>query len=86
MPELKLHFLNFVKFLIIYKLSLLNLIDSQFTIGSKLLATHFALKLPLNPNAASQPQWVALPEGSNRGGVLGMLKASIWHITDYKTS
>lgn len=84
--DMRIQPVMFFRELILRKLSLLNLIDSQFTIGSKLLATHFGLKLPLNPNAASQPQWVALPEGSNRGGILGMPAVLTVSSYPYRTS
>ncbi len=48
------------------------LVDSSGTIATANLEKHFNLKLPLNRNAAKQPQWVELPAGSGRGGVLGM--------------
>jgi hypothetical protein len=62
----------FFRELFLRNLSVLNLIDSQHTIGTSHLAKHFGLTLPLNRNANTQPQWVALPAGSKRGGLLGM--------------
>lgn len=84
--DMRIQPVMFFRELILRKLSLLNLIDSQFTIGSKLLAKHFGLKLPLNPNSTSQPQWVELPEGSNRGGVLGMPAVLTVSSYAYRTS
>lgn len=66
--------------------SVLNLIDSKYTIGTSQLQTHLGLKLPLKANARKQPQWVELPEGSNRGGVLGMPAVLAVSSHPYRTS
>ena len=84
--DIRIQPIMFFRELILRKLSILNVIDSQFTIGSKALATHFNLKLPLNPNAANQPQWVTLPPGSNRGGILGMPAILAVSSYPYRTS
>jgi hypothetical protein len=67
-------------------LSILELIDSKYTIGTSHLAKHFGLKLPLNQNATSQPQWVELPAGSHRGGLLGMPALLAVSSHSYRTS
>jgi hypothetical protein len=53
-------------------MSVLNFIDSKGTIGTMKLQKHLGVTLPLRPNARNQQQWVELPAGSNRGGLLGM--------------
>jgi hypothetical protein len=54
-------------------LSLLNLIDSDFSIMTRKLQRLYNVKLSTaRPNAGGQPQKVELPPGSHRGGVLGM--------------
>jgi len=51
-------------------LSLLNLLDSKFTITTRKLQRLYGLNIKQRKD--SQPQRVELPEGSNRGGLLGM--------------
>jgi len=51
-------------------LSLLNLIDSNWTILTNKLQRHYELKL--TEKLGQQPVRVTLPDGSHRGGVLGM--------------
>jgi hypothetical protein len=54
-------------------LSLLNLIDSKFTIVTRKLQRLYGLNLkPARANNGQQPQRVELPEGTHRGGLLGM--------------
>jgi hypothetical protein len=54
-------------------LSLLNLIDSKFTIATRKLQRLYETKIaPARPNNQAQPQRIELPEGSRRGGLLGM--------------
>jgi hypothetical protein len=56
-----------------HNLSLLNLIDSKFTIGTRKLQKLYGLNVkPARPNNQQQPQRIELPEGSHRGGLLGM--------------
>jgi len=64
----------------------LDLIDSKYTVATAKLEKHFGLKLPLNANARNQPQWVELPEGSNRGGLLGMPAVLAVSSYPYRTS
>jgi mono/diheme cytochrome c family protein len=84
--DIRLQPVLFLRELLVRDLSLLNLIDSKATIGTRKLATHFALKLPLNKDATSQPQWVDLPEGSHRGGLLGMPAVLAVSSYPYRTS
>jgi hypothetical protein len=54
-------------------LSLLNLIDSRFTIATRKLQRLYGTNIaPARPNNQAQPQRIELPEGSDRGGLLGM--------------
>ncbi|HUQ91679.1 MAG TPA: DUF1592 domain-containing protein [Bryobacteraceae bacterium] len=76
----------FFQELLMRNLSLLNLIDSRYTIGTRNLARHYDLKLPLRQNAANQPHWVELPYGSHRGGLLGMSAVLAVSSYPYRTS
>jgi hypothetical protein len=69
----------FFQELLTANLSLLNLIDSKFTIMSNKLAKHYGIK-PAKP-LRQQPVVVELPEGSHRGGVLGM--AAVLAVSSY---
>src|SRR5260370_15290868 len=54
-------------------LSLLNLIDSKFTIVTRKLQKLYGLNVkPPRANNGQQPQRIQLPAGSHRGGLLGM--------------
>ena len=66
--------------------SVLDLLDSTHTVASGALEKHLGLKLPLNQNARQQPQWVELPAGSNRGGLLGMPAVLAVSSYPYRTS
>lgn len=50
--------------------SLLNLLDSKFTIATRKLQKLYGLNI--KQENGSQPKRIELPEGSNRGGLLGM--------------
>jgi len=52
-------------------LSVLNLIDSTQTVATRKLARHLGETIQFTGDA-QQPQWVELPKGSTRGGLLGM--------------
>jgi hypothetical protein len=67
-------------------LPLLELLDSKYTIATSNLEKHFATKLPLLTVARKQPQWVELPEGTHRGGVLGMPAVLAVSSYPYRTS
>lgn len=66
--------------------SLLNLIDSKYTIGTAKFAKFYGINLQISKNAQQQPQWYELPEGSRRGGVLGMPAVLIVSSHPYRTS
>jgi hypothetical protein len=53
-------------------LSLLNLLDSKFTITTRKLQKLYGTEARAPGKNGSAPQRVELPEGSNRGGLLGM--------------
>ncbi len=53
-------------------LSLLNLLDSKFTITTKKLQKLYGKEVLPPAKQSQSPQRVELPEGSNRGGLLGM--------------
>ncbi len=76
----------FFRELLMRDMPILELIDSKYTIGNSHLAKHFGLKLPLNQNGTSQPQWVELPAGSRRGGLLGMPGVLAVSSHTYRTS
>ena len=69
----------FFQELLTSNLSLLNLIDSSFTIMSNKLARHYGIK-PGKP-LRQQPVVVELPPDSHRGGVLGM--AAVLAVSSY---
>ncbi|MBC7924031.1 MAG: DUF1592 domain-containing protein, partial [Bryobacteraceae bacterium] len=71
----------FFKEIVAKNLSLLELLDSKFTIATKKLAAHYDLKLEVRKNAPNMPHRIELPEGSNRGGLLGM--ASVLAVSSY---
>jgi hypothetical protein len=62
----------FFRELLMSDLSLLNLIDSKFTITTKKLQKLYGSDVLPPKKESSNPQRVELPEGSNRGGLLGM--------------
>ena len=66
-------------------LSLLNLIDSTQTIVTRKLVRHFAEEIKYTGDA-QQPQWVDLPKGSLRGGLLGMPAVLAVSSYPYRTS
>ena len=76
----------FLREILLRNMSLLELLDSKYTIGTSTLAKHMGITLPLNKNAAKQPQWVELPEGSHRGGLLGMPAVLTVSSYPYRTS
>ena len=76
----------FFRELFLRDLPLSNFIDSKFTIGTSNLSKHFGVKLPVKANAAKQPQWVEVPEGSGRGGLLAMPAVLAVSSYPYRTS
>ncbi|MBM3810293.1 MAG: DUF1588 domain-containing protein [Acidimicrobiia bacterium] len=84
--DIRLQPVLFFREILLRNRSLLELIDSNHTIGTRHLERHYGLQLPLNPNARQQPQWVELPQGSNRGGLLGMAAVLTVSSYPYRTS
>ena len=66
-------------------LSLLNLIDSKQTIATRKLARHMGETVKFNGDG-QQPQIVDLPEGTTRGGLLGMPAVLAVSSYPYRTS
>lgn len=76
----------FFRELVVRNMSLLNLLDSKYTIGTSNLAKHFGVQLPLDRGRSKQPQWVELPDGTHRGGLLGMPAVLAVSSHPYRTS
>ncbi len=84
--DIRLQPVYFFREMLIRKVSILNLLDSEFTVGTSHLEKHMGVKFPLDPGRRSQPQWVKLPEGSKRGGILGMPAVLAVSSYPYRTS
>ena len=84
--DVRLQPVLFLRELLVRDLSLLNLIDSNHTISTRHLNKLYNVQMPLNQNANTQPQWVAVPEGSRRGGLLGMGAVLTVSSYPYRTS
>ncbi|MGH9719356.1 MAG: DUF1588 domain-containing protein [Bryobacteraceae bacterium] len=84
--DIRLQPVLFFRELLLRDLSLLNLLDSKYTVGTSNLSKHFGVKLPVRQNASKQPQWVELPEGTRRGGLLGMPAILAVSSFPYRTS
>lgn len=63
-----------------------SFLDSRHTIATSNLAKHYGVNFPINRNASKQPQWVEVPEKSNRGGLLGMGAVLAVSSFPYRTS
>jgi hypothetical protein len=84
--DIRLQPVLFFQEMLIRDISLLDLLDSKYTIGTSNLAKHYGVKLPLNQGRTKQPQWVELPDGSGRGGLLGMSAVLTVSSFPYRTS
>ncbi|MBM3761983.1 MAG: DUF1588 domain-containing protein [Acidobacteria bacterium] len=84
--DIRLQPVYFFREMLMRGVSILNLLDSKYTIGTSHLEKHMGIKLPLDPGRRTQPQWVELPEGSKRGGVLGMPAVLAVSSYPYRTS
>lgn len=63
-------------------LSLFTLLDAKFTIIPKKMQKLYGINVPMpRKEAAQQPQRIELPEGSHRGGLLGM--AAVLAVSSY---
>lgn len=69
----------FFQELLAHNMPLVNLIDSNFTILTNKLERHYGLKT--GRRLRQQPDRVQLPEGSHRGGLLGM--AAVHAVSSY---
>jgi hypothetical protein len=74
----------FFREILVKKHSLLDLLDSKFTIATRKLANHYGFKV--DKGVTQQPVKVELPEGSNRGGLLGMAAVLAVSSYPYRTS
>jgi hypothetical protein len=70
----------FFRELIAQDLSLVNLIDSKYTIFTNALSKHYDEK-PVGKKTDQQPEWLELAPGSVRGGLLGM--AAVLGVSSY---
>ncbi|MEX2262239.1 MAG: DUF1592 domain-containing protein [Bryobacteraceae bacterium] len=84
--DIRLQPVLFLREILVQNLSLLNLLDSKYTIGTSNLSKHYGVKLPIRQNQNKQPQWVELPEGTHRGGLLGMPAILAVSSYPYRTS
>ncbi len=66
--------------------SILDLLDSNWTITTKKLSTLYKLDLKMRAENQEQPHRVALPPGSHRGGLLGMSAVLAVSSYPYRTS
>ena len=66
--------------------SILDLLDSNWTIITKKLATLYKLDIKLRAENQGQPHRVELPAGSHRGGLLGMSAVLAVSSYPYRTS
>jgi hypothetical protein len=71
---------------VVKNLPLTDLIESDWTIGTRHLVRFFGEKIEVRANASQQPQVVKLPEGSVRGGLLGMPAVLAVSSYPYRTS
>src|SRR5262249_20684355 len=68
-------------------LSLLDLLDSTYTIATRKLQRLYGLNVrPPRPDAGGQPQRIELPPDSHRGGLLGMSAVLAVSSYPYRTS
>jgi hypothetical protein len=84
--DIRLQPIIFFREILVNDLSLLNLIDSKFTISTKKLQRLYGAEIPVLKKQTSNPQRVELPEGSNRGGLLGMAAILIVSSHPHRTS
>ncbi len=66
--------------------SVLDLLDSNWTITTKKLATLYKLDIQLRKDNQEQPHRIELPPGSHRGGLLGMSAVLAVSSYPYRTS
>ncbi len=66
-------------------LSVLSFLDSDATVLTKKLVKHFGEPIQIKDDG-QQPQWIDLPKGSTRGGLLGMPAVLAVSSYPYRTS
>jgi hypothetical protein len=76
----------FFREVLVRDLPLDHLLESPHTIATSNLAKHYGTAFPINRAASKQPQWVEVPEGSHRGGLLGMGAVLAVSSYPYRTS
>ena len=84
--DIRLQPVFFFRELLLRDLPLTNIIESEYTIGTGKLNTHYGIQMPLDKARTQQPQWVKLPENSRRGGLLGMSAILTVSSYPYRTS
>lgn len=84
--DLRMEPIMFFRELLVRDLSIINLLDSEYAIGTSNLQKHYGITLPLDKTRTKQPQWVKLPSDSRRGGVLGMGAVLAVSSYPYRTS
>ena len=70
--DLRFEPIMFFREVFLRNLPITNFLDSKYAISSANLEKHYGIVTPLDKGRRKQPQWVELPENSNRGGLLGM--------------
>ena len=76
----------FFREMLVRDLPLDHFLDSPHTIATSNLSKHYATEFPINRAASKQPQWVEVPAGSQRGGLLGMGAVLAVSSYPYRTS
>jgi hypothetical protein len=74
----------FFREVLVKELPVLNLLDSKWTIATRKLANLYGIKV--EKGVSQQPQRLELPEGSRRGGLLGMSAVLAVSSYPYRTS
>ena len=67
-------------------LPLTDFLDSRHTVGTSNLSKLLGFELAVRKDRKKQPQWVELPAGSDRGGLLGMPAVLAVSSHPYRTS
>lgn len=76
----------FFREMLVRDLPLDHFLDSPHTIATSNLSKHYGTEFPINRAASKQPQWVEVPAGSHRGGLLGMGAVLAVSSYPYRTS
>lgn len=84
--DIRLQPVLFFQEVFVRDLPLTYFLDSPHTVGTSTLSKLFGFELAVRKDRRKQPQWVELPEGSNRGGLLGMPAVLAVSSYPYRTS